>query len=116
MSDKTGKGKNKPPHTKATIARVMAMEANEFNALSVEFAKTCVRAGVSPLDAAYALRVTRGAVHRWMKGNKIREERRPTVQLFVDALNDAVKAGDLPKPTRIAGSQYIEKLYETSVQ
>jgi hypothetical protein len=110
MSDKIGKGRNKPAHNRKTVERVQAMEAGEFNSLSVEFANLCVEAKISPASVAKVVGVTRGAVYRWMKGSKIREERRPEVQKFVEVIKKSLDSGELPKINRIEGDKFIESL------
>jgi predicted transcriptional regulator len=110
MSEKIGKGRNKPAHNRKTVERVQAMEAGEFNALSVELAKLCIEAKISPAGVAKVVGVTRGAVYRWMKGSKIREERRPEVQKFVEVVKKHLDSGELPKINRIEGDKFIESL------
>jgi hypothetical protein len=110
MSDKIGKGRNKPAHNRKTVERVQAMEAGEFNSLSVDFAKLCVAAKISPASVAKVVGVTRGAVYRWMKGSKIREERRPEVQKFVEVIKKSLDSGELPKTNRVEGDKFIESL------
>lgn len=110
MIDKIGKGRNKPAHVRKTVERVNAMEAGEFNALSVELAKLCVQAKMSPADVAKVVGVTRGAVYRWMKGLKIREERRPQVQEFVEVIKKSLESGELPKVNRVENDKFVEAL------
>lgn len=113
MSKGAGKGNNKPSHTQKTVEAVMSMQPGDFNALSVEFAKTCVQVKVSPADVSKVLGVTRGAVHQWMKGRKIKEERRPLVRKLIDRFREDLDAGSLPKPTRTETSSYMGSLRES---
>lgn len=110
MIEKVGKGKNKPAHARKTIERVKALEAGQFNALSVELAKLCVEARLSPAAVARILGVTRGAVYRWMKGGKIREERRPRVQEFVEMIKKSLDSGELPKINRFENQKFVDSL------
>ena len=110
MSVVVGRGGNKPAHNRKTVERVNAMEAGEFNALSVELAKLCVEAKISPSNIAKILGVTRGAVYRWMKGGKIQEERRPRVQKFVEAIKKSLASGELPAINRIETDRFVESL------
>jgi predicted transcriptional regulator len=110
MTEKMGKGRNKPAHARKTVERVNAMETGEFNALSVELAKVCVEAKMSPADVAKVVGVTRGAVYRWMKGHKIREERRPRVQEFVEVIKKSLESGELPRINRSENEKFVESL------
>jgi predicted transcriptional regulator len=110
MIEKVGKGRNKPAHARKTVERVNAMEAGGFNALSIELAKVCVEAKMSPTDVAKVIGVTRGAVYRWMNGHKIREERRPRVQEFVEVIKKSLESGELPKATRFENEKFVESL------
>ena len=110
MSGAIGRGNNKPAHAKKTIERIMGLEASDFNSLSIEFSLVCIGAKISLCDAAKYLGVTRGAVYRWSKGNKIREERRPAVREFMTRLKQDLNSGELPKANRIESARYIESL------
>lgn len=110
MPEKMGRGTNKPAHARKTIERVNALQAGQFNALSVEFAKLCVEARLSPAAIARVLNVTRGAVHRWMRGSKIREERRPAVQSLMDTIKQGLSSGELPKINRFESEKFVESL------
>jgi predicted transcriptional regulator len=110
MIEKVGKGMNKPAYARKTVERIKVLEAGQFNAMSVELAKLCVEAKLSPAAVAKVLGVTRGAVYRWMKGSKIREERRPRVQEFVEVIKKSLDSGELPKPNRFENDKFVESL------
>ena len=110
MTDKIGRGRNRPAHTQKTKERVFAMEAGGFNEMSVELAKLCVLTKITASDVAKITGVTRGAVYRWMQGRKIKEERRPQVKKFMDTARDAFELGELPKINRIETAKFVDKL------
>jgi len=110
MTDKIGRGRNRPAHTQKTKERIFAMESGEFNEMSVELAKLCVLTKITAADVAKVTGVTRGAVYWWMRGRKIKEERRSKVKKFMDAARNAFELGELPKINRIETAKFVDKL------
>lgn len=98
--------------SKKTRERVERLEPGEFNALSVELAKVCVEAGISPTNVAKLTGVTRAAVHRWMHGSLIKESRRPRVRKLVNVFKEDLRNGVLPKSDPSKRNEYVERLNE----
>lgn len=68
--------------------------------VNIEFAKTALKANLSPGSLSNILHVTRASVHGWINGRKISRSRAVNVLMVIKALREDIARGVLPKASK----------------
>lgn len=99
-----------------TKARIEALPdvAETFRAqINIDFAKTALKANVSPGSLSNILGVTRASVHGWLNGKKIGRSNAVDVLLLTMAFKEDLARGILPKTSKEARQSY-ESVFRSS--
>ena len=78
--------------------------------LGVQLGRLCVAANLPAAYVAKALEASRMTVYKWFRGQGVREEKRKTIEVFMDLVKEDMEKGILPAPTMIHAKRYIEEM------
>lgn len=78
--------------------------------LGVQLGRLCVDANLPAAYVAKALETSRMSVYKWFRGRGIREDKRKTIEVFMDLVRQDMKKGMLPAPTLFHAKRYIEDM------
>jgi hypothetical protein len=89
---------------------LLELSENTGEGLGVQLAKLCVKANLPATYVAVALETTRTTVYSWFRGQGIREEKRKTVETFIQLVREDLEKEVLPTRNMLEARQYIEKV------
>jgi len=89
---------------------LLELSENTGEGLGVQLAKLCVKANLPATYVAVALETTRTTVYSWFRGQGIREEKRKTVETFIQLVREDLEKEVLPVRNMLEARQYIEKV------
>ena len=89
---------------------LLELSENTGEGLGVQLAKLCVKANLPATYVAVALETTRTTVYSWFRGQGIREEKRKTVETFINLVREDLEKEVLPARNMLEARQYIEKV------
>ncbi len=89
---------------------LLELSENTGEGLGVQLAKLCVKANLPATYVAVALETTRTTVYSWFRGQGIREEKRKTVETFIQLVREDLEKEVLPARNMLEARQYIEKV------
>ena len=78
--------------------------------LGVQLGRLCVEANLPAAYVARALETSRMTVYKWFRGRGVRENKRKTVEVFMDLVKQDMEKGLLPAPTLFVAKRYIEEM------
>lgn len=78
--------------------------------LGVQLGRLCVEANLPAAYVARALETSRMTVYKWFRGCGVREDKRKTIEVFMDLVRQDMKKGLLPAPTMFDAKRYIEEM------
>jgi len=87
---------------------LLALTNSDPTRLGVKLGRLCVDANLPAAYIAKALDVSRITVYSWFRGQGIREEKRKTVEAFIDLVNKDISIGIIPARTLFDAKLYIE--------
>ena len=77
------------------------------NRLGVQLGRICVDANLPAVHVSRVLEVSTTTVYAWFRGQYIREEKRRTVEAFIDLVKKDMEQGVLPAKTNIDAKMYL---------
>jgi len=89
---------------------LLNLQRADGGSLGVQLGRLCVEANLPAAYVAKALETSRISVYNWFRGRGIRENKRRTVEVFMDLVKQDMKAGYLPARTIIDAKIYIESM------
>jgi hypothetical protein len=89
---------------------LLNLQRADGGSLGVQLGRLCVEANLPAAYVAKALETSRISVYNWFRGRGIRENKRRTVEVFMDLVKQDMKAGYLPARTVIDAKIYIESM------
>lgn len=89
---------------------LLELSENPAQTLGVQLAKLCVKANLPATYVAVALETTKTTVYSWFRGQGVREEKRRTVETFIQLVAEDLEKEVLPAKTMKEAKQYIEQL------
>ena len=78
--------------------------------LGIQLAKLCVKANLPATYVAVALETTKTTVYSWFRGQGVREEKRKTVETFIQLMQEDLEKEVLPAKTMKDARQYIHQV------
>lgn len=78
--------------------------------LGVQLGRLCVEANLPAAYVAKALETSRMSVYKWFRGRGIREDKRKTIEVFMDLVKQDMERGSLPAHTLFDAKRYIEEM------
>ena len=78
--------------------------------LGVQLGRLCVEANLPAAYVARALEISRMSVYKWFRGKGMREDKRKTIEVFMDLVKQDMEKGVLPAPTMFHAKRYIEEM------
>lgn len=78
--------------------------------LGVQLARLCVKANLPATYVAVALETTKTTVYSWFRGQGVREEKRKTVETFIQLMQEDLEKEVLPAKTMKDARQYIHQV------
>jgi predicted transcriptional regulator len=92
--------------TKARIEALPDVAETPRGQINIDFAKTVLKANISPGSLANILGVTRASVHAWLNGKKISRSNAVDVLLLTMAMKEDLARNVLPKTSKEERSSY----------
>lgn len=89
---------------------LLALQKADSNSLGVKLGRLCVEANLPSAYVAKALEVSRVTMYKWFRGQGIREDKRRTVEVFMDLVSEDMKQGVLPATSMFSAKLYIENM------
>lgn len=89
---------------------LLALQKADSTSLGVKLGRLCVEANLPSAYVARALEVSRVTMYKWFRGQGIREDKRRTVEVFIDLVSEDMKQGLLPATTMFSAKLYIENM------
>ena len=89
---------------------LLALQKADSASLGVKLGRLCVEANLPSAYVARALEVSRVTMYKWFRGQGIREDKRRTVEVFIDLVSEDMKQGLLPATTMFSAKLYIENM------
>jgi len=77
------------------------------NRLGVQLGRICVDANLPAVHVSRVLEVSKTTVYAWFRGQYIREEKRRTVEAFIDLVKKDMAQGVLPAKNAIDAKMYL---------
>lgn len=87
---------------------LVQLNRDEGNTLGVQLGRLCVQAKIPAVYVAVALETSGTSVYSWFRGQGIRENKRRTVEVFMDLVREDITNGRLPAKSRLDAKAYIE--------
>ena len=78
--------------------------------LGIQLARLCVKANLPATYVAVALETTKTTVYSWFRGQGVREEKRKTVETFIQLMQEDLEKEVLPAKTMKDARQYIHQV------
>lgn len=78
--------------------------------LGIQLARLCVKANLPATYVAVALETTKTTVYSWFRGQGVREEKRKTVETFIQLMQEDLEKEVLPAKTVKDARQYIHQV------
>lgn len=78
--------------------------------LGVQLGRLCVDANLPAAYVAKALETSRMSVYKWFRGRGIREDKRKTIEVFMDLVRQDMQEGVLPAANLFDAKRYIEDM------
>lgn len=89
---------------------LLELQKADSNSLGVKLGRLCVEANLPSAYVARALEVSRVTIYKWFRGHGVRENKRRTVEVFMDLVTEDMKQGVLPATTMFSAKLYIENM------
>jgi hypothetical protein len=89
---------------------LLELSESTSDGLGVQLAKLCVKANLPATYVAVALETTRTTVYSWFRGQGVREEKRRTVETFIQLMQEDLEKEVLPAKTMKDARQYIHQV------
>ena len=89
---------------------LLALQQADGDRLGVRLGRLCVEANLPASYVAKALETSRISLYNWFKGKGIREDKRKVIEVFMDLVEQDMKAGLLPAQNTLAAKFYIESM------
>jgi len=87
---------------------LLDLQRADPNRLGVQLGRLCVEANLPATYVAKALEISRMSVYKWFRGSGIREDKRRTIEVFMDLVREDMQNGLLPAATMFDAKRYIE--------
>jgi hypothetical protein len=81
--------------------------------LGVELARVCVNANLPAIHVAGIFGVSRMTIHSWFRGGMIRMSYRPTIDRFMDQVEDDMGKERLPAESVAEAKSYLDRIRST---
>lgn len=89
---------------------LLELSESTSDGLGVQLAKLCVKANLPATYVAVALETTKTTVYSWFRGQGVREEKRKTVETFIQLMQEDLEKEVLPVKTMKDARQYIHQV------
>lgn len=89
---------------------LLELSESTSDGLGVQLAKLCVKANLPATYVAVALETTRTTVYSWFRGQGVREEKRRTIETFIQLMQEDLEKEVLPAKTMKDARQYIHQV------
>lgn len=89
---------------------LLELSQNDNTLLGVQLARLCVDANLPAAYVARALQVSPMTVYKWFRGMGVRENKRKTVEVFMDLVRQDMQDGLLPTANAASAKEYIRNM------
>lgn len=89
---------------------LLELSESTSDGLGVQLAKLCVKANLPATYVAVALETTKTTVYSWFRGQGVREEKRKTIETFIQLMQEDLEKEVLPAKTMKDARQYIHQV------
>lgn len=89
---------------------LLNLQKADATRLGVQLGRLCVEANLPAAYVAKALETSRMSVYNWFRGGGIRENKRKTVEVFMELVKQDMGSGLLPAHTIFDAKMYIESM------
>lgn len=89
---------------------LLALQQADGDRLGVRLGRLCVEANLPASYVAKALETSRISLYNWFRGKGIREDKRKIIEVFIDLVQQDMKAKILPAKNIIEAKFYIESM------
>jgi len=92
---------------------LLGLQQADANRLGVRLGRLCVEANLPAAYVAKAMEISRISIYHWFRGKGISEDKRSTVEVFMDLVTEDMKRGILPAKGNVDAKLYIQSMIGT---
>ena len=89
---------------------LLELSQNDNTLLGVQLARLCVDANLPAAYVARALQVSPMTMYKWFRGGGVRENKRKTIEVFMDLVRQDMQHGLLPVANAASAKEYIRNM------
>ena len=89
---------------------LLELSENDGTLTGVRLARLCVDANLPATYVARALEVSPMTIYKWFRGTGVRENKRKTVEVFMDLVRQDLEAQLLPATNTASAKEYIRNM------
>ena len=89
---------------------LLELSENDGSLTGVRLARLCVDANLPATYVARALEVSPMTIYKWFRGTGVRENKRKTVEVFMDLVRQDLEAQLLPATSTASAKEYIRNM------
>ena len=89
---------------------LLELAQSDGTLMGVRLARLCVDANLTASYVARALDVSPMTIYKWFRGMGVRENKRKTVEVFMDLVQHDMDTGLLPASNTISAKKYIKNM------